>query len=96
MIVPSTQVNTINTFNSIHLMKHKGKPVTLCGWFAKQTISLSVLAQNQTKGMDSRSPTRPEVGEERSWKRNPERSVGEGRHRGAVDNGQQKRPVGVR
>ena len=32
--------------------------VTLCRWSAKQTIPLSVLARNQTKGLDSRSPTR--------------------------------------
>ena len=29
--------------------------VTLCRWSAKQTILLSVLARNQTKGLDSRS-----------------------------------------
>ena len=29
---------------------------------AKQTIPLSVLARNQKKGLDARSPTRPEVG----------------------------------
>ena len=29
--------------------------VTLCRWSAKQTIPLSVLARNQTKGLDSRS-----------------------------------------
>ena len=46
----------------------------------KQTISLSVLARNQAKSLDSRSPTRPEVGgseirekPEGSWQRNPER-----------------------
>ena len=39
-----------------------GIDVTLCGWSAKQTIPLSVLARNQTKGLDSRSPTRLEVG----------------------------------
>ena len=44
--------------------------VTLCGWSAKQTIPLSVLVWNQTKGLDSRSPTRPEVGEERQvWEK---------------------------
>ena len=51
--------------------------------------------ETQTKGLNSRSPTRLEVKEERkvqekteaSWQRNLER---------AVDNRQQKRPVGVR
>ena len=48
--------------------------VTLCGWSAKQTISLSVVARNQTKGLDSRSPMRPEVGEKRQVREKPERS----------------------
>ena len=46
--------------------------VTLCGWSAKQTISLSVLVRNQTKDLDSRSPTRPEVGEEKEVREKPE------------------------
>ena len=40
---------------------------------AKQTIPLSVLARNQTKGLDSRSPTRPEVREERHFREKPGR-----------------------
>ena len=71
--------------------------VTLCGWSAKQTIPLSVLVRNQTKGLESISPTRPEVGkkadpretgtvgkrtpEKGVGKRNPENAVGEGWHR---------------
>ena len=43
---------------SVNTLVH---PVTLCRWSAKQTIPLSVLARNQTKGLDTRSPTRPEV-----------------------------------
>ncbi len=42
----------------------------------------------------SQSPTRPEVEDERSWKSNPEKSVGEGRRREAVDNEEQRRAVG--
>ena len=74
--------------------------MTLCGWSAKQTNPLSVLAQNQTKDIESRSPTRLEVGkgtpEKAVGKRNLEKAVGERWHRGAVDNGQQKRPVSMR
>ena len=46
--------------------------VTLSGWSAKQTIPLSVLARNQTKGLGSRSPTRPEVEKERQIREKPE------------------------
>ena len=43
--------------------------------------------------------TRPEVGKgtpERSWKKELREAVDEGRRRGAVDTGQQKRPFGMR
>ena len=49
--------------------------MTPCGWSAKQTIPLSVLARNQTKGLYSRSPTRLEVGEERQVREKPERQL---------------------
>ena len=56
--------------------------MALCGWSTKQTIPLSALARNQTKGLESRSPTRLEVGkgtpEKAVRKRNPEKAVGEG------------------
>ena len=39
--------------------------VTLCRWFAKQTIPLSVLARNQTKGFGPAISTWPAVGRER-------------------------------
>ena len=45
--------------------------VTLFGWSAKQTIPSSLLARNQTKGLESRSPTRQEVGEERQIREKP-------------------------
>ena len=75
--------------------------MTLCVWSAKQTIPLSVLARNQTKGLDSRSPTRPEVvgSEVREkldgavGKGTQKGSVGKGRRREAVDNGQQQEAV---
>ena len=54
---------------------------TLCRWSAKQTIPLSVLARNQTKGLDSISRTRPEVS-----KGTRVRELDEGTHR-RVDEG---------
>ena len=42
--------------------------VTLCRWSAKRTILLSILARNQTKGLDSRSRR------DRRWVRERERS----------------------
>ena len=48
--------------------KKLNKYVTLCRWSAKQTIPLSVLARNQTKGLDSRSRR------DRKWVRERERS----------------------
>ena len=39
----------------IFIIGHCGHIVTLCRWSAKRTIPLSVLARNQTKGLDSRS-----------------------------------------
>ena len=73
--------------------------MTLWSGCAQQTIILFVLARNQTKGLESRSPTRPELG-----KGTPVRELKRGTHwkqlaKGdavAVDNGQQKRPVGMR
>ena len=43
------------------------------------------------KGLSSRSSTRPEVWEERSWKRNLERSVGKRDQERAVGRGTQRR-----
>ena len=42
-----------------------GTYVTLCRWSAKQTIPLSVLARNQTKGFGPAISTWPEVVRER-------------------------------
>ena len=71
--------------------------VTLRGWSANQTIPLSVLARNQTKGLDSRSPTRPEVGgsdvlekPEGQLVKEPREWVGEERRREAVENGSRR------
>ena len=49
------------------------------------------------KGLISRSSTRPKVGKgtpEKELEKGRQKWVGEGRRRRAVDNGQQKRPVG--
>ena len=59
--------------------------VTLCRWFAKQTILLFVAKPD--KGFGLEISTRPEVRRERQsgvGKRNPEKSVSEGRRRVAV------------
>ena len=61
--------------------------MTLCRWSAKQTITLSVLAQNQTKGLDFEISTRPEVSKGTPvavGRRNPQKAVGDGRGRRAV------------
>ena len=68
--------------------------VMLCRWSAKQTIPLSVLAQNQTKGLDSRSRRDRKWVRECEWgvgRRNPQKAVVDGRRRLAdeVDTGQQ-------
>ena len=42
--------------NKTNRNERKSKNVTLCRWSAKQMIPLSVLARNQTKGLESRSP----------------------------------------
>ena len=72
-------------------------------WVVNQADDpLSVLALNQTKGLDSRSPTRPEVGEERTVREKPERqlakeprgAVGKGTQRGSVGKGTQRGSVG--
>ena len=66
--------------------------VTLCRWSAKQTIPLSVLARNQTKGLDSRfRRDRNCVRErERNWKKGLREGVGEGWREWPVDTGQQR------
>ena len=61
--------------------------MTLCGWSAKQTIPLSVKAQNQTKGLESRSPRDwkwARERESRSWNKEAEKAVGDGRQRGTA------------
>ena len=63
--------------------------VTLCGWSAKQTIPLSALARNQTKGLESRSPTRPKMGEERQVRPKPGQWA-RGRQRRQLEKGTQK------
>ena len=67
--------------------------VTLCGWCARQTISLSVLAQNPNKGLELEISRETGGGggkedprEDRcELKRNPERAVDNGGQRRAVD-----------
>ena len=63
--------------------------VTLCRWPAKQTIPLSVLARNQTKGLDLKSRR------DRKWKGTQEERVGkgarEGSWRGTTDKGSRHR-----
>ena len=44
----------------------KGRSVTLCGWYVRPTISLSVLVRN-LKGLNSRSPTGLEMEKERKF-----------------------------
>ena len=59
--------------------------ITLCRWSAKQTIPLSVLARNQTKGFGLEISAWPEVGKgtrEGSWKKGLEEAVGDGRQTG--------------
>ena len=61
--------------------------VTLCGWSAKQTIPLSVLARNQTKAwarnLDA-TGSRQRNTSQGVERRNPEEAVGDGRRRRAV------------
>ena len=63
----------------------------LCGWSAKQTIPLSVVARNQTnawaRDLDV-TGSRQVNASQRVGRRNPERRVGEGRRRVAVGNRQ--------
>ena len=83
--------------------------VTLCGWSAKHAIPLSVLTRNiglrikisnETRSGGKKADLREAraVGkgmpEKAVGKRITEKAVGEGWCRGAVDNRQQKRPVG--
>ena len=76
--------------------------MTLCGWSAKQTIPLSVVARNQTKGLESRSPTRPGIGkgtpvrELERGAQSKQLAKGGAEEQWPVDNGQQKRPVSIR
>ena len=82
--------STLNNFYNIN--------VTLWSGCTKQMIFLFVLAQNQRPELEI--SIRPEVGKGTPVrgveKRNSEKAVGEGWYRGAVDTGQQKRPVGMR
>ena len=50
----------------LSITKSIGETVTLCGWSAKQT-----LARNQTKSLDSSSPTRQEAWEGRQLEKEP-------------------------
>ena len=71
--------------------------VTLRWGCAKQTIFLFVLAWNQTKAwardLDTTGSGQGNAGQRGVGTRNSEKAVGEGRRRGAVDNGQQKEVV---
>ena len=72
----------------------KFSDVTLCRWSAKQTIPLSVLARNQTKGFGLEISAWPEVvrgREKRVDKRSSKLGVGEGRRKEAVDTSQHER-----
>ena len=71
--------------------------VTLCRWPAKQTIPLSVLARNQTKGFVLEISAGPEVvtGREKrvSWKRSSRRQLATGHEQGQLtpDTGAERR-----
>ena len=67
--------------------------VTLCGWHAWQTIPLSILARNPNKGLELEIFDETRSGGGKKGPKEDRGSVGEGRRREAVDNGQQKRPV---
>ena len=61
--------------------------VTLCGWSAKQMISLSVLARNQTKAWArdfDATESRQENASRELDKGTQKKAVGDGRQRGAV------------
>ena len=61
--------------------------MTLCGWSAKETIPLSVLAQNQTKAWTRDLDTtgnKQGNASQRLGRRNPEEALGDGRRRGAA------------
>ena len=68
--------------------------VTLCRWPAKQTIPLSVLARNQTKGFGLEFSACPEVvtGREKrvGWEKEL-KAVGDGTRTDAVDSGHSSR-----
>ena len=55
------------------------EPRSPCRWSAKQTIPLSVLARNQTKGLDSKR--------DRKWVREREKGVGQRDWKKAVGEG---------
>ena len=67
--------------------------MTLCGWSARQTISLSVLVQNPNKGLELEISDETRSGGGKEGPREARESEGERRHREAVDNGQQKEAV---
>ena len=58
--------------------------------------SLSVLARNPNKGLELEISCETGSGRAEEGTREDTGSVNEGRRRKAVDNGEQKRPVGVR
>ena len=80
---------SLETHASVSLQLH----ITLCRWSAKQTIPLSVLARNKTKGFRLEILAWPEVGkgtrEERRTKE-LEEGVGEGWREWPVDSGEQR------
>ena len=65
--------------------------VTLCRWSAKQTIPLSVLARNQTKGFGLEILAGPEVVTGREKRVGLEVGVGDGTRTRAVDTGDRSR-----
>ena len=69
--------------------------MTLCGWYARQTISLFWRETKQRPELEI-SDEIGSRGGKGIGKGTQRGSVGEGRRREAVDNGQQKRPVGMR
>ena len=74
----------------------KSKHVTLCRWPAKQTIPLSVLVRNQTKGFGIEISPCPEVvtGHEKrvGWtKELRELATGHGQRRSTVDTRAERR-----
>ena len=56
--------------------------MTLCGWYARQTISLSVLAQNPNKGFELEISDKKESGWGKEVPREDKGSVDKGTQRG--------------